>query len=63
MQRPCPTCQRPADDQSTNPHRPFCSDRCQRLDLSRWLDGDYAIPAEPVPSQGHTPAPPPGDER
>jgi len=23
---------------------PFCSERCQLLDLSRWLDGDYRIP-------------------
>jgi endogenous inhibitor of DNA gyrase (YacG/DUF329 family) len=27
----------------------FCSDRCQRIDLGRWLSGDYAIPAEEVP--------------
>ncbi|MCA9578924.1 MAG: DNA gyrase inhibitor YacG [Myxococcales bacterium] len=23
---------------------PFCSARCKAVDLSRWLDGDYAIP-------------------
>ena len=23
----------------------FCSDRCQQVDLGRWLSGDYAIPA------------------
>jgi endogenous inhibitor of DNA gyrase (YacG/DUF329 family) len=30
--------------------RPFCSERCQRIDLGRWLDGRYRIegpPAEP----------------
>ncbi len=29
--------------------RPFCSRRCQQLDLGRWLDGSYAIPAEEAP--------------
>jgi endogenous inhibitor of DNA gyrase (YacG/DUF329 family) len=30
--------------------RPFCSERCKLLDLSRWLDGAYRVPAEPVPA-------------
>ena len=25
---------------------PFCSERCQLLDLSHWLTGDYSVPAE-----------------
>ena len=25
--------------------RPFCSARCRDLDLGKWLDGSYAIPA------------------
>jgi len=28
---------------------PFCSPRCQRIDLGRWLDGDYRIE---VPVEG-----------
>jgi endogenous inhibitor of DNA gyrase (YacG/DUF329 family) len=24
--------------------QPFCSERCQLLDLSHWLDGDYRVP-------------------
>jgi endogenous inhibitor of DNA gyrase (YacG/DUF329 family) len=27
---------------------PFCSQRCQLIDLGKWLDEDYRIPAEPV---------------
>ena len=27
--------------------RPFCSERCQLIDLGRWLEGDYAIPSDP----------------
>jgi endogenous inhibitor of DNA gyrase (YacG/DUF329 family) len=27
-------------------YRPFCSERCQLLDLSHWVDGDYRIAGE-----------------
>ncbi len=27
-------------------YRPFCSRRCADVDLSRWLRGAYAIPAQ-----------------
>jgi endogenous inhibitor of DNA gyrase (YacG/DUF329 family) len=37
---PCPECKRP----SHREHYPFCSDRCRNADLSRWLNGAYAIP-------------------
>ncbi len=29
-----------------NPYRPFCSSRCQQLDLGNWADGSYAIPIQ-----------------
>jgi len=38
---PCPSCRRPRDAR----YRPFCSARCRDVDLGRWLDGSYAIPA------------------
>ncbi|MSP67839.1 MAG: DNA gyrase inhibitor YacG [Alphaproteobacteria bacterium] len=41
--RPCPICRKPA----TPAHRPFCSDRCRKVDLGRWFQGAYAIPAKP----------------
>lgn len=47
--RPCPVCGKPMQ-----PGQRFCSDRCQRVDLGRWLSGDYAVPAEEEE--------PPGDE-
>jgi endogenous inhibitor of DNA gyrase (YacG/DUF329 family) len=28
--------------------RPFCSERCRLIDLSRWLDGSYRVPGDPV---------------
>lgn len=38
--RRCPICGKPA----TREARPFCSERCRKVDLSRWLGGHYAIP-------------------
>lgn len=37
----CPICDKPADPA----YRPFCSRRCADVDLGRWLNGSYAIPA------------------
>lgn len=39
---PCPICRAPTDPK----YRPFCSRRCADVDLARWLNGVYAIPAE-----------------
>jgi len=43
----CPQCQEMTNWQD-NPHRPFCSERCQLLDLGQWADESYCIPG---PSQ------------
>lgn len=43
----CPVCSRrlkSADE--TNRYLPFCSRRCQQVDLFRWMDGRYAITEE-----------------
>ena len=37
----CPICKR----ETNQKFRPFCSKRCADLDLSRWLNGAYAVPA------------------
>ncbi|PTX74511.1 DNA gyrase inhibitor YacG [Sulfitobacter mediterraneus] len=37
----CPIC---AED-STEKYRPFCSRRCADVDLSKWMNGNYAIPS------------------
>lgn len=44
----CPICEAPTPPRAENPAYPFCSSRCQLVDLGRWLDGDYRIPGEPV---------------
>lgn len=38
----CPICRKESDRK----YRPFCSKRCADIDLGRWLNGSYAIPAE-----------------
>lgn len=44
----CPTCnQRFVIDETPTP--PFCSERCQMVDLGRWLDEDYGLPYEGDP--------------
>ena len=48
----CPICGKPAAaPPSATPAGektpyPFCSDRCRLVDLGRWLDGAYQVPAE-----------------
>ena len=38
----CPICGKDRVDR----YRPFCSKRCADIDLGRWLNGAYAVPAE-----------------
>ncbi|WP_045119862.1 DNA gyrase inhibitor YacG [Haliangium ochraceum] len=45
---PCIVCNEPALPRPDNAAHPFCSPRCQMVDLGRWLDGDYCIPGEPL---------------
>jgi hypothetical protein len=44
MSGECPMCGKPVQLQ----YRPFCSKRCADLDLSRWLNGVYAVPVAAV---------------
>ena len=41
--RRCPICSRPSEAR----YKPFCSARCANVDLSRWLNEGYRIPARP----------------
>jgi endogenous inhibitor of DNA gyrase (YacG/DUF329 family) len=40
----CPICGR----RSSEAFRPFCTARCQEVDLGRWLTGVYRIPGPPA---------------
>ena len=44
----CPTCGKQAEWKD-NTFRPFCSERCQLVDLGKWVEGEYRVPGEPVP--------------
>jgi endogenous inhibitor of DNA gyrase (YacG/DUF329 family) len=47
----CPTCRGPSKKDG-NKLFPFCCERCQLLDLGRWLNEDYRVPDEPDASGG-----------
>jgi endogenous inhibitor of DNA gyrase (YacG/DUF329 family) len=37
----CPLCGKPREQR----YRPFCSARCRDVDLGRWFDQAYSVPA------------------
>ncbi len=39
----CPRCKTEVAWEN-NPHRPFCSERCQLMDLGAWADERYRVP-------------------
>ena len=41
--RQCPVCGRPSAPSGERSPRPFCTPRCQMVDLGRWLNEDYVI--------------------
>lgn len=45
--RPCPICKKKA----AREFHPFCSKHCADVDLNRWLNGSYAIPAAEEPEE------------
>jgi len=44
-----------------DPVFPFCSRRCQLIDLGRWLDGDYRVVDESAEGYGEVPPTSDGD--
>ncbi len=43
----CPTCEKPFVVEKTKAV-PFCSERCQLVDLGRWLDERNSVPVDPL---------------
>ena len=41
----CPTCNNLFDSEKTTA-MPFCGERCQKVDLRRWLSEQYGFPVE-----------------
>jgi endogenous inhibitor of DNA gyrase (YacG/DUF329 family) len=51
----CPICGKPVAAE----YRPFCSRRCADIDLGRWFNESYRIPAPPEDDSETDPADPP----
>ena len=43
----CPTCSA-AVTRTTHKLFPFCTQRCQMIDLGRWFGEEYRVPGEPA---------------
>jgi uncharacterized protein len=48
----CPTCRKQTEWQN-NPHRPFCSERCQLIDFGAWTNERYRIPSDEFEPADH----------
>jgi len=43
----CPICGEEVAPRSANKTFPFCNARCQSIDLGKWLNEEYRVPATP----------------
>jgi endogenous inhibitor of DNA gyrase (YacG/DUF329 family) len=39
----CPTCKKTIEYSTNNKFRPFCSERCHKIDLGDWASENYRI--------------------
>jgi hypothetical protein len=55
----CPGCGGPSLYSPRNPYRPFCSERCKKIDLGAWASESFRLAAEepPEPQEGQDGAP------
>lgn len=47
----CPSCGGDSVYAASNPHRPFCSERCRKMDLGAWASESFRVPAEAPPDE------------
>lgn len=50
----CAVCKKTFSEE-TSKVLPFCSERCQTIDLGRWLSEDYSLPAFVDPEESDHP--------
>ncbi len=56
MEVNCPICNKAVPWSEKSPFRPFCSKRCQQIDLGEWASEERRIPSqEEAPSQEQAP--------
>ncbi len=48
----CPSCGGDSQYDTTNPWRPFCSERCKNHDFGAWASERYRVP-DPMTSDSH----------
>lgn len=46
----CPTCGKPVAWLPENRFRPFCSERCRKIDLGAWAAEEYRVPEQEKPA-------------
>lgn len=46
----CPICGQETSDKK---YRPFCSKHCADIDLGRWFNGSYSVPASELDEQDY----------
>jgi endogenous inhibitor of DNA gyrase (YacG/DUF329 family) len=56
MRVKCPQCGN-AVEWKESPYRPFCSERCQLIDLGAWIEERYVIPGDSIDPGDSAPAP------
>ena len=49
----CPICKKPTNPGPADRYRPFCSERCQLVDLGLWAGEDYRVPGSKVEDREH----------
>jgi endogenous inhibitor of DNA gyrase (YacG/DUF329 family) len=55
----CPQCGTDVEWVAANRYRPFCSERCRRIDLGAWASDQYRVAgaeADPAPDDDGRPA-------
>ncbi|MFN6960789.1 MAG: DNA gyrase inhibitor YacG [Rhodocyclaceae bacterium] len=51
----CPQCGKPVEWGPQSPYRPFCSERCKKIDLGAWANDEYRIPGAAPPDDFSVP--------
>ena len=49
----CPICKKTSDASPANRYRPFCSERCQMIDLGTWAGEQYSVAGGPIDDHEH----------
>ena len=47
----CPACKGKSVYAASNPHRPFCSQRCKNMDLGAWASESFTMPVDTPPDE------------